>query len=170
MCTVEASVLQAGKPQASNYLVAREIPLCNEDLPSYALDAHSLLAEMEGKEAFFNVLVLDCCRNNPLDQEKTRGLGGGDGQAFDPFDPTNSLVAYACEATTKAAERSGHGIFTKHLLQHISTPDQSIVDLFTVVGNGVEKDTRKEYPKKQRPNINLKLRVLTKDTCLVPSE
>jgi uncharacterized caspase-like protein len=128
---------------------------------------------MEGKEAFFNVLVLDCCRNNPLRQEITRGLGGGDGQASDPFDPTNSLVAYACSATGKAAERSGHGIFTKHLLQHISTPGQTIVDLFTVVGNGVEKDTSDRsdgYSDKQRPRLDLKLRVLTKDTCLVPSE
>ena len=43
---VEAAIMQAGKPMSSNWLLAREVPKSNEDLPRYALDAQHLLAEL----------------------------------------------------------------------------------------------------------------------------
>ena len=39
--------MQAGKLQSSNWLLAQEIPSCNSDLPTHAIDAQNLLAEME---------------------------------------------------------------------------------------------------------------------------
>ena len=118
-------------------------------------------------KALFNVIVLDCCRDNPLPQTMRSANGGG----LMAMSPSSSLVAYACAATQQAAERHGRGIFTKHLLSYIERPGLNIVDLFNVhVGNAVEEETSDEkfYPQKQRPVVMSSLRVPAKDACLVP--
>lgn len=154
---------QAGKPQSSNWLISREMPDVNEDLPLKAIDAHSLLAEMERREARFNVLVLDCCRDNPL-QQATRSLQAN---ALGAMSPSGSLVAFSCAREQRSAELPGrgHGAFTRRLLEHIETPGLSIVNLFIRVGNQVEEDTARYG--RQRPYVNVALR--TEDACLVPA-
>ena len=83
------------------------------------------------------------------------------------FRPSGSLVAYACAATELAAERGGQGIFTKHLLQHLATPGLNIIDVFVLVGQGVEEETKHFKSGKQRPVVTQSLRILTSQACLV---
>ena len=155
---VEAAIMQAGKPTTSNWLLAREVPESNEDLPRYALDAHNLLAELEARGARFNALVLDCCRNNPLPQHaSTRSLGGG---GLASMDPKGSLVAFACAPGQRSAELPGsrHGVFTEHLLKHIETRGLELNALFIRVSKAVEAGTS-HLPQPQRPYVNHALRI-----------
>ena len=71
---VEAAVYQGEHWETSNWLLGRAVPEVNEDLPQHAINAHSLLREIEAKSPRFSFIVLDCCRDNPLSD--TRSLGG----------------------------------------------------------------------------------------------
>ena len=164
----EASVLQAGKPRTSNWLLARNVPESNSDLPRYALDAHNLLAEMEARGTRFNALVLDCCRDDPL-PAGTRSLGssGGPFNGLASMDPKGSLVAFACAPGARSIElpKDPHGIFTHHLLEHLETPGLEINKLFIRIGNAVEQATQ-HRPLPQRPFVNHCLRC--EDASLFP--
>jgi len=164
----EASVLQAGKPRTSNWLLARNVPESNSDLPRYALDAHNLLAEMEARGTRFNALVLDCCRDDPL-PAGTRSLGssGGPFNGLASMDPKGSLVAFACAPGARSIElpKDPHGIFTHHLLEHLETPGLEINKLFIRIGNAVEQATQ-HLPLPQRPFVNHCLRC--EDASLFP--
>ena len=160
----EASVLQAGKHRSSNWLLARELPPDNAHLPRCAIDAHSLLAEMDGRGTKFNAFILDCCRDDPL-PSGYRSQGGG----LARMDPKGSIVAFACQPGEKAVEMPGdaHAVFTEHLLKHIETPGLEINKLFIRVGNAVRAATR-GLPVVQKPYINHALEV--EDACLVPAD
>ena len=147
----EASTLSAGKYSSSNWLYARQVPEERDDLPRLAVDAHNLLAEMEGRRTRFNALLLDCCRDDPLPTGNRSGSGG-----LASMDPKGSIVAFSCARGQTAAERRSarHGIFTQCLLEHIETPGLDINTLFIRVGNAVEKITQG----KQVPYVNHSLR------------
>ena len=160
----EASVRQAGKHHSSNWLLAREVPPTNADLPRYALDAHSLLAEMDARGTQFSAFILDCCRDDPLPSGyRSQGVG------LARMDPKGSIVAFACQPGERAAEMPGdkHAVFTKYLLEHIETPGLEINTLFIRVGNAVEASTR-GLAVVQKPYVNHALRV--ENACLVPAE
>ena len=167
----EASVRQAGKHCTSNWLLARDVPETNSDLPRYALDAHNLLAEMEARGTLFNALVLDCCRNNPLpDGTRSLGSSGGPFNGLASMDPRGSLVAFACAPGAKSIElpREPHGIYTHHLLKHLETPGLEINALFIRIGNAVEQATQ-HLPQPQRPYVNHCLRCETASLFPNPS-
>ena len=167
----EASVRQAGKHCTSNWLLARDVPESNSDLPRYALDAHNLLAEMEARGTLFNALVLDCCRDNPLpDGTRSLGSSGGPFNGLASMDPRGSLVAFACAPGAKSIElpREPHGIYTHHLLKHLETPGLEINALFIRIGNAVEQATQ-HLPQPQRPYVNHCLRCETASLFPNPS-
>ena len=147
----EASTLSAGKHSSSNWLYARQVPEERDDLPRLAVDAHNLLAEMEGRRTRFNALLLDCCRDDPLPTGNRSGSGG-----LASMDPKGSIVAFSCARGQTAAEQRSarHGIFTQCLLEHIETPGLDINTLFIRVGNAVEEITQG----KQVPYVNHSLR------------
>ena len=165
---VEAAIMQAGKPTTSNWLIARDVPESNEDLPRYALDAHNLLAELEARGARFNALVLDCCRNNPLPQS-TRSLGGG---GLAKMEPKGSLVAFACAPGEQSVDGPHlglrHGVFTEHLLKHIETRGLNLDTLFIRVSNGVEAATSGITGGPQRPYRHS--RILIENASLFPAD
>lgn len=157
---VEAATRQAGHMNSSNWLLSTQIPPTNAELPRKAVDAHNLLAEMEARDTRFNVMILDCCRDNPL-PDGTRGVGGG---GLGEMHPKGSYIAFACAPRSVAAEgpNGRNGIFTEHLLKHVETKKQRVEDLFIEVRNGVEQatsDASKFTRGKQIPYCNSTLRV-----------
>lgn len=161
----EACVLQAGKFQSSNWLLSTQVPASNRDLNLRAVDAHNLLAEMELQLTRFNVLILDCCRDDPLPAE-VRGLGG---RGLASMDPKGSVVAFSCARGQKAEEIPGqmHGIYTKHLLHHIETPGLAVVDLFIDVCKAVNEETKLSPQGPQNPYQNVALQI--KGATLFPN-
>ena len=163
----EASTLHAGKHRTSNWLLSCEVPAANCELPQKAIDAHSLLAEMEARQTRFNALVLDCCRDDPLPSE-SRSLSGG----LASMEANGSIIAFSCAPGQRAAEplegsQDEHGVYTKHLLEHIETPGLPVSNLFIRVRNAVMKDTAgPQYPVPQVPWTNEALTV--EDASLMP--
>jgi hypothetical protein len=165
---VEAAIMQSGKPTTSNWLIAREVPESNEDLPRYALDAHNLLAKLQARGARFNALVLDCCRDNPLPQS-TRSLGGG---GLAEMEPEGSLIAFACAPRQRSVDGPHlglrHGVFTEHLLKHIETRGLTLENLFIRVSIGVEAATRGLTGGPQRPYVHSAIRI--ENASLFPAD
>jgi uncharacterized caspase-like protein len=151
----ESAVRQGRKFYTSNWLLAREVPSDNTQLPRYAVDGHSLLAEMEARGTHFNAFILDCCRDDPL-PTGDRSQGGGLAQ----MDPKGSIVAFACQPGQRAAELAGqsHAVFTENLLKHIETPGLELNKLFIRVGKAVEEATS-HLRVPQQPYVNHALRV-----------
>ena len=160
---VEAAVEQGRHYESSNWLIAREVPACNDDLPRFALDGTVLLRNMQDQKPLLTLMVLDCCRNNPLKQH-CRGLGDGGLSVMDGG--AGSFVAFACAPKKQAAEPpvGRNGIYTKHLLERLETPGLRIEDLFIDVGNAVREQS-KHYPAgAQEPWTNSNLTI--KGVCL----
>ena len=64
------------------------------------------------------------------------------------MEPKKSLVVFACEPGKRSAElpRADNGVFAKHLLRHIETPNLRVEDLFIRVRKDV-KEATKNFPR-----------------------
>ena len=126
---VEARV-KAGD-NAANWLLAKEIPPSPDLLPDCAIDAQRLLAGMEQckEEGSFNVLILDCCRDDFPQFPTYRSLGGGVGRGLREMQGEgSSLIAFACAAQMRAID----GLYMESLLKHIEK-DLNVFDMFSLV-------------------------------------
>eukprot|EP00966_Prymnesium_polylepis_P154081 3558140-Prymnesium_polylepis.1 len=157
---VEAAVQQGLHLESSNWLISRHVPQSNDQLPRAAVDAQATLERMKQRHTHFNLLILDCCRDNPL-PPTSRSLN--DGGLLPMMAPAGSLVAFACAPRQKAVEPAGkkHGLYTWHLLKHIETPGLRVEDLFIEVGNRVRKESEAMgLPVVQDPYVNSALTVV----------
>ena len=77
-------------------------------------------------KARVSVMILDACRNNPFTAQR----GGSGGLA--PMEARGSLVAFATGAGQTASDNPGarNGLFTQELLKELSSPNQTIRDMF----------------------------------------
>jgi len=116
----------------------------DSDVEFEGVDIGRLLAKMESYENKTNIVLLDACRNNPFSgtfRSSSRGLARVDA-------PTGSFIAFATAPGQVAADGfERNGVFTKHLLKHINTPDLPIEGLLKKVRVGVMKETNsKQVP------------------------
>lgn len=107
--------------QGTNWLVCKEMPKDQHSLPLKAYDVQRLLSQMQDRPTRFNVLILDCCRNNPL-PSKFRSHSGGLCQMEAP---EGSMICFACAPKQMAIDGAGqrNGVFTHHLLEHLEVPN-----------------------------------------------
>lgn len=125
--------------EGRNYLMPVDARIESEsDVRYEAVDAGRVLGKMEDAENQLNIVILDACRNNPyarafrLDQS---GLARMDA-------PTGSLIAYSTAPGEVAADGTErNGIFTKHLIQHMITPNLSIEQVLKRVRIDVARQT-----------------------------
>ncbi len=111
--------------QDTNWLICKEVPKDQKTLPLKAYDVQKLLQEMQERQTYFNLIILDCCRNSPL-PSSARGVMGG---LCALLAPKGSMICFACAPKQVASDGSPsdrNGIFTKHLLKHIEVPDQPV--------------------------------------------
>ena len=153
---VEASVWQGTQNKQSNWLLAKKVPNYTDELPGNALDAQALLKKMEEK-ADAVVMILDCCRDNPLpDQARDRGLQGSGGLCT--MNHKGSLISYAC-APGECASDGGiedHGLYTKHLLTEVKKEKgleiEKVIKRVTKAVSKESKENPSDHPKgEQRP-------------------
>ncbi len=125
--------------EGRNYLMPIDARIETEsDVKYEALDAGRVLGKMEDARNQLNIVILDACRNNPYARAfrtDQRGLARMDA-------PTGSLIAYATAPGEVAADGpERNGIFTKYLIQHMTTPNLSIEHLLKRVRIDVAKQT-----------------------------
>ena len=125
--------------EGRNYLMPVDARIESEsDIRYEAVDAGRVLGKMEDAENQLNIVILDACRNNPYARafrSEQTGLARMDA-------PTGSLIAYSTSPGEVAADGpEKNGVFTKHLIQHMITPNLSIEQVLKRVRIDVAKQT-----------------------------
>jgi len=124
-----------------NYLVPIDKRIQSDaDVLYGCLNAQWALKKMEdaGRNKV-NIVILDACRDNPfLFSSKSVGKG----LAAMPYLPGGAVVGFATAAGHTASDGSGrNGTYTKHLLQHLTTPGLSLMDVLMQTSQGVITET-----------------------------
>ena len=125
-----------------NYLIPVEADLRTEDEAPYtSIDASYALDVMNRARTRVNIVILDACRNNPFAKSfrsASRGLAQMEA-------PSGTLIAYATAPGKVASDGAGeHGLYTQHVLQHLSTPGLPVEILFKRVRESVERETESQ--------------------------
>ena len=135
--------------QGVNYLVPSDSEVQEEaDLRYEAIKTGDFLDLMASSRSATNILILDSCRNNPLEQG-TRGRKRGLGMQQLPNSLGGTVIIYAA-APGSAAEDGpggGNGIFTGALLNSLSRKDTSLSAVFSNTFSLVAQKTQN----RQRP-------------------
>ncbi len=128
--------------QGVNYLVPVGARISSEsDAKFECVDAGRVLGKMEDAGNELNIVILDACRNNPF----ARSFRSAESGLARMDAPTGSIVAYATAPNSVASDGKGaNGLYTKYLLQNISTPGIPIEEVFKRVRIGVMSETGKK--------------------------
>ncbi|CAF4919726.1 unnamed protein product [Rotaria socialis] len=133
--------------QGENYLIPKDDQNMGTDLKRQALRVQSILAECDMSDPFATIFLLDCCRTYHVKQTKLqdRSVAGQSRTmvGLSEMKHAGSLIAFACAPGAVADEcaEERNGLFTKHLLQHISRPNQDIRLLLADVSKGVAEES-----------------------------
>ncbi|MEN9560241.1 MAG: hypothetical protein RLZZ502_1452 [Pseudomonadota bacterium] len=139
-----------------NYLIPVDADIASEEeVPRKGADVGDLLMRLGELKHGLNIVILDACRNNPFSGHpmlssdgrrlKTRGVGANAQEGLAKLDaPNGTLVAYSTAPGSTAIDNSAHknSVYTKHLLMHLPTPNQTIEQMFKRVRLGVANDTQ----------------------------
>jgi hypothetical protein len=130
-----------------NFLIPVDANIESEQQIEYdCVQADRVLGFMEAAGSKVNIVVLDACRNNPFERGWSRSMDGS-GLAFMNA-PSGSLIAYATSPGRTASDGSGsNGLYTSALLEHLKTPDITILQMFQNVRRTVsEKSYKQQIP------------------------
>ncbi len=113
-----------------------------------AYSTNDLLLRLEGVKNPTNIVILDACRNNPLEKpSEAKGLyvskGLGIEEASDSF-----LVAYATAPGRVATDdqKSKNSLYTKYLKQYLFEPGLTIESALKKVSKSVKKENPSQVP------------------------
>lgn len=133
-----------------NYLVPVDAVIANEvQLQRETVRLRDQL-QLMSERAGVSILLLDCCRDNPFvrsfnaGRSKRTRSAAAQGLAKVGVDD-GSFIAFATGPDSVAQDGDGtNSPFTKALLEHIATPDQSLADIMTDVTDAVTTATGEE--------------------------
>lgn len=109
----------------------------------------SLQAHLDGARPRVKLIVLDACRDNPL-PAASRGLGGGGLAGMTPAEGT--LIAFSTSPGKTAEDGNGkNSIFTRHFVDQLGKPNQTLEQLFKQVRSQVRNET---FNKQEPMEIN----------------
>jgi hypothetical protein len=126
--------------EGRNFLIPVNARIDSEsDVKYEAVDAGFVLGKMEDAKNQLNIVILDACRNNPFSRSfraADRGLARMDA-------PTGSLVVYATAPGEVAADGPArNGVFTRHLIKHMQTPNLTVEQILKRVRIDVAAETK----------------------------
>ncbi|UJR17084.1 hypothetical protein I4U23_003981 [Adineta vaga] len=121
------------------------LPLSGPELGTHAINVQNLLNSINDRTPFLIMFILDCCRTyhlrNPELQKLMRSSLIHHSQGLKAMPAhVGSLIAFACAPGTAADDGQNeekNGLFTKHLLRHIKTPNEDIRMIMAAVTDGV---------------------------------
>lgn len=145
--------VQAG---GRNYLLPTDMPAGTAAVGSAALSVDELLKLMRHSGAQASLVLLDACRNDPLEGPSGRRWRGAGTEGF--AEPTRVLpgmmVAYATQPGERALDGSGrHGPFAAALARWLPEPGLRLTDAMEQVKRQVRADTQDD----QRPLVESSL-------------
>ena len=131
-----------------NYLLpTKEIFNCEDDIRNNGVNVQTIMQYLKSTTNTVNVLVLDACRNNPLENRNcpnsSRSLN--DGGLAKIVAPTGSLIAFSTSANTTAADgNSDNSIYCKSLAKNLLVPDKTLSQIFQNVRVDVLNQSKNE--------------------------
>ncbi|CAF3667856.1 unnamed protein product [Rotaria sordida] len=137
-----------------NYLIPKDSPTLNgAALNQSAINAQDILNTLSDCNPYVTIFLLDCCRKyhlrNPEVDARDPDASGSKSVGLKAMHKAGSLIAFACAPGTTAIEGKGqrNGLFTKHLLKHITTANEDIQMILRDVTDGVMKESKsKQIP------------------------
>ncbi|CAF1264617.1 unnamed protein product [Adineta ricciae] len=143
------------------------VKLDGTDLKRYAINAQQFLNNIDDRNPFAILFFLDCCRTYHLKQERSpkslKSCSPDQLHGLKSMSPKiGSLIAFACAPGTTADDgnnREKNGLFTKHLLKHLSTTKEDVIGILMNVTDGVIQESNSQ----QIPHVTF---VLTKKIFL----
>lgn len=123
----------------------------DEDIETTSINAQITLDRVAVKTSYITILILDCCRIYKLPSDgKYRGGEAGIAGLHDMKPPWGSLIQFASGPGSIALDVSSgnnNGLYTKHLLKHIDTPNVDLESILKIVNGGVFLEShRKQIP------------------------
>jgi hypothetical protein len=115
-----------------------------ETAKTQALVADAVRAQAQIKKVSVAIIILDACRNNPYkgwSRSEDRGLATMTGAK-------GTYIAFAAAPGMTADDNPNerNGLFTKYLLQYISTPNLSIDQVFSRIRKAVNDEKKEAVP------------------------
>ncbi|CAF4139710.1 unnamed protein product, partial [Rotaria sordida] len=137
-----------------NYLIPKDTPTLNgAALNKNAISAQDILNTLSDHNPYVTIFLLDCCRkyhlHNPEVDARDPDASGSKLVGLKAMHKAGSLIAFACAPGTIAIEGKGqkNGLFTKHLLKHITTANEDIQMILRDVAKGVTQESKsKQIP------------------------
>lgn len=135
-----------------NYLLGVDSdPATTSQLAYKALPLGRVLTNLEGSGARLNLLILDCCRDNPL-PTRGRNIGSTRGLAPTANAPKGTFIAYAADANQQAWDDHGQiGLYGSVLFEKMKTPGLRLEDIFIQTREEVAKIATEKYQHQQEP-------------------
>ncbi|MCB1207294.1 MAG: caspase family protein [Verrucomicrobiae bacterium] len=131
--------------EQKNYLVPVDARLDQlSDLRTQAVNLSTVLQDMKEAGIDAKMLILDCCRDNPLTRSwmKTRSAGTGLAAIGDTELPSATLVMFAAAPGQPALDGiDGNSPFTKALVETLGKPGLSAFDTLLEVSDAVAIET-----------------------------
>ena len=130
-----------------NYLLpTKEIFNCEDDIRNNGVNIQTIMQYLKSTTNSVNVLVLDACRNNPLENRNcpnnSRSLNN-EGLAK-IVAPTGSLIAFSTSANTTALDGVGkNSLFCQSLAMNLMKPDKTLNQIFQNVRSDVLRESKK---------------------------
>lgn len=101
-------------------------------------NAEQAVADMSAAGARCNLVILDACRNTPLNRTIRNRSVTGRGGLSEMTPPAGSLIAFATDAGQVAFDGDGsNGLYTEELLKNLRTPGLTIEQVFKRTRAGV---------------------------------
>jgi len=148
--------------EGENYLIPTGADIRSRTyVEDEAVRVNFVLAELGMANARLSIIILDACRNNPF-ARSIRSVGSG--LAAPSNVPSGSIIIFPTSPGQTALDGDGvNGVFTSHLLQHITTTGISIEEMFKRVIHGVRQESM-QIGAEQVPWMNLSF---TGEFCFV---
>jgi tetratricopeptide (TPR) repeat protein len=130
----------------TNFLVPvdAEVIKSEQDFNKYCIEVDELFGQMRKANSKVNIIILDACRDNPIDSRNATRGGGSRGLSAPTQNPQGSFIFYAASANQTALEGEGgrNGIFTGELLKFIDKPNLKLEDVVKETSRAVKLKTK----------------------------
>jgi formylglycine-generating enzyme required for sulfatase activity len=109
--------------------ISADVERMKRRLATEAISLQGWVDSLDATQAQVKVVILDCCRDNPLKAEDgsgTRAVVGASRGLAQVTPPSGTLISYSADA----GQRANDGLFTEVLASNLKTPGLSILKVF----------------------------------------
>ena len=109
--------------------ISPDIERMKRRLATQAVSLQGWVDSLDATQAQVKLVILDCCRDNPLKAEDgsgTRAVVGASRGLAQVTPPSGTLISYSADA----GQRANDGLFTEVLANNLKTPGLSILKVF----------------------------------------